>query len=62
MTLEQYKAIVDYCKEEGYPNKESLVRQLKEWGLLDERSSLEDLAECVNDGSYETMYNYLKGL
>jgi hypothetical protein len=59
MKLEQYKAITDYCKEYGYPNKESLLRDLRESGVLDERSPLEDLAEAVADDTYETMYNYL---
>lgn len=59
MKLEQYKAITDYCKANGYPNKESLLRDLRESGVLDERSPLEDLAECVKDDTYETMYNYL---
>ena len=59
MKLEQYKAIVDYCKEYGYANKEELLAELKRCGVLDERSPLEDLAECVKDDTYETMYNYL---
>ena len=59
MKLEQYKAITDYCKANGYPTKESLLRDLRESGVLDERSPLEDLAEAVADDTYETMYNYL---
>ena len=59
MKLEQYKAIVDYCKEYGYANKEELLAELKRCGVLDERSPLEDLAEQVADDTYETMYNYL---
>ena len=59
MKLEQYKAIVDYCKENGYANKEELLAELKKSGVLDERSPLEDLAEAVADDTYETMYNYL---
>jgi hypothetical protein len=59
MKLEQYKAIVDYCKENGYANKEELLEELKRCGILDERSPLEDLAEAVDDETYETMYNYL---
>ena len=60
MTLEQYKAITDFAKENGYGTKESFLRELKGWGLIDERSPIEDLAEAVNDNSYETMYNYLR--
>ena len=59
MKLEQYKAITDYCKEYGYTTKESLLKDLRESGVLDERSPLEDLAEAVADDTYETMYNYL---
>ena len=59
MKLEQYKAIVDYCKENGYANKEELLEELKRCGVLDERSPLEDLAEAVDDETYGTMYNYL---
>lgn len=59
MKLEQYKAIVDFCKENGYGSQESLLRDLREWGDLDENSPIEDLAECVQDETYETMYNYL---
>lgn len=62
MKLEQYKAITDYCNEEGYTSKEAFVSQLKEWGLLDERSSIEDLASAVSEDTYDTMYNYLKTL
>lgn len=59
MKLEQYKAITDYCKENGYKTKEELLAELKKSGVLDENSPLEDLAECVKDDTYETMYNYL---
>jgi hypothetical protein len=59
MKLEQYKAIMDYCKEYGYKSKEELLAELKKSGVLDERSPLEDLAEAVADDTYETMYNYL---
>lgn len=59
MKLEQYKAIVDYCKQYGYANKEELLAELKKSGVLDENSPLEDLAEAVDDETYETMYNYL---
>jgi hypothetical protein len=59
MKLEQYKAIVDFCKENGYGSQESLLKDLREWGVLDERSPIEDLASEVNDDTYETMYNYL---
>lgn len=59
MKLEQYKAIMDYCKEYGYKTKEELLAELKKSGVLDERSPLEDLAEAVTDDTYETMYNYL---
>lgn len=62
MTLAQYKAITDYAKENGYSTKEELLKELKSCGLLDEKSPIEDLAECVKDNSYETMYNYLKEL
>jgi hypothetical protein len=59
MKLEQYKAITDYCKANGYKTKEELLAELKKSGVLDENSPLEDLAECVQDETYETMYNYL---
>jgi hypothetical protein len=59
MKLEQYKAITDYCKENGYKTKEELLTELKKSGVLDEMSPLEDLAEQVADETYETMYNYL---
>ena len=59
MKLEQYKAITDYCKEYGYKSKEELLAEVKTCGVLDERSPLEDLAEAVDDETYETMYNYL---
>jgi hypothetical protein len=59
MKLEQYKAITDYCKENGYKTKEELLAELKKSGVLDENSPLEDLAEQVADDTYETMYNYL---
>ena len=59
MKLEQYKAIMDYCKEYGYKSKEELLAELKKSGVIDERSPLEDLAEQVTDETYETMYNYL---
>lgn len=59
MKLEQYKAIIDYCKEYGYKSKQDLLYSLRGCGILDERSPLEDLAEAVDDDTYETMYNYL---
>ena len=62
MKLQQYKAIADYAKSVGYTNQDSLLKDLKDWGLIDERSPIEDLAGCVNDDSYETMYNYIKNL
>jgi hypothetical protein len=58
MKLEQYKAIVDFCKENGF-TQETFLNDLREWGDLDENSPIEDLAECVQDETYETMYNYL---
>lgn len=61
MKLEQYKAIVDYCKEYGYANKEQLLAELKKNGILDQSSPIEDLAEAVDDETYHTMYNYLVG-
>ena len=60
MKLEQYKAIMDYCKEYGYKTKEELLAELKKSGVLDERSPLEDLAEAVNDETYQTMYKFLE--
>lgn len=62
MKLEQYKAITDFAKEHGYGSQETFLKDLKLWGLIDERSPIEDLASEVNDETYETMYNYLKTL
>lgn len=59
MKLEQYKAITDYCKKNGYKSKQDLLYALRGCGILDENSPLEDLAEQVADETYETMYNYL---
>ena len=42
-----------------YYNLKDLLCELKENGVLDENSPLEDLAEQVDDETYETMYNYL---
>ena len=59
LSVSQLVAINDYCDEQGYESVESLLKDLKESGVLDERSPLEDLAEAVDDETYETMYNYL---
>lgn len=59
MKLEQYKAITDYCNEYGYRSKQDLLYMLRQCGVLDENSPLEDLSKQVKDDTYETMYNYL---
>jgi hypothetical protein len=61
MKLEQYKAITDYAKENGFNSQYELLCALKACGVLDENSILEDLAERVKDETYESMYNYLVG-
>lgn len=58
MKLEQYKAIVDFCKENGF-TQDTFLNDLRAWGDLKENSPIEDLAECVQDETYETMYKYL---
>jgi hypothetical protein len=58
-SVAQLVAINDYCYNQGYESVESLLKDLKESGVIDERSPLEDLAEQVADDTYETMYNYL---
>ena len=59
LSVAQLVAINEYFDEQGYESVESLLKDLKESGVLDERSPLEDLAEAVADDTYETMYNYL---
>ena len=59
MKLEQYKAIIDYCKDYSYLSKQDLLLSLKIRGVLAKNSCIEDLAKKVLDDTYETMYNYL---
>lgn len=60
MTQEQYRAIFNFSKQHGYANKDELLKDLRNSGVLDENSPLEDLAEQVADDTYNTMYNYLE--
>ena len=61
LSVSQLVAINDYCDKQGYTSVEILLKSLKESGVFDENSPLEDLAEQVADDTYETMYNYLMG-
>ena len=60
MEIEQFKAINDYCYNEGYKSGEELLSNLIECGIMNEKSIFEDLASSVNDTSYETMYAFLE--
>ena len=62
MNKEQYRAICDICKEEQYPSYDLLIRELKSWGVIDERTTIEDFEYLVDDDSYETMYKYIREL
>ena len=59
MKLEQYKAIVDYCKENGYGSKNELLKELHSRGVIPKNSPIEVLATKVKDETYKTMYDYL---
>ena len=61
LNIEQLKAINDYCINHIYLSENELLSTLKESGVLDENSNLEDLGEQVKDTTYDTMYNYLVG-
>jgi hypothetical protein len=59
MNKKQWKAIYDYCEEEGYDTPNELLRELKACGVVDSRSNLEDLGEYPQDTSYESMMEWL---
>ena len=61
MNKEQWRAVYAYCEEEGYERPSDMLASFKMWGIVDERATMEDLAESVNGDGYNTMLEFLRG-
>lgn len=59
MNKKQWKAVYDFCEEEGYESPHELLRELKGCGLIDARDTLDDLGYYPQDETYEGMKEWL---
>ena len=59
MTKAQWKALYDYCDENGI-SKYNLLKDLKEHGSVDRRASLEDLGDYAEGLDYDGMKQWLE--
>lgn len=60
MNKKQWKAVYDYCDENGYESPRELLQELKGFGVIDRRDTLDDLGEYPQDGSYDKMKEWLE--
>lgn len=60
MTKAQWKAIYDYCKENGYAKPYELLSELKSVNAVDRQASVEDLGDYADGYNYEGMMDFLK--
>ena len=59
MTKAQWKAIYDYCKENGYAKPNELLSELKSVNAVDRQASVEDLGDYADGYEYDGMMDYL---
>lgn len=60
MNKKQWKAVYDYCNENGYDRPSELLRDLKAQGVVDRNDTLDNLGEYPNDDSYDSMKEWLE--
>ena len=59
MTKAQYKAVKDFCEDNGCTVKE-LLGVLKENGSIDRNTTTKDLGEYAGGSNYESMLKFLE--
>lgn len=61
MTKAQWKAIYDYCEDNGYKNPRELLTALKAANSVDKAASVEELDLYVEGTGYDDMQAFLTG-
>ena len=59
MNKAKWKAVYDFCEENGLTRAE-LLRDLKKNGIIDRQDSLEDIGEYVRSNTYDDMIRFLE--
>ena len=59
MNKKQWKAVYDYCNDNGYDKPNDLLFELKAFGIVERDATLDDLARYPKDGSYDSMIEWL---
>lgn len=59
MTKAQWKAIYDFCEDNGFYNPHELLIHLKRQGSVDRKDALEDLGEYPENKTYDGMIKFL---
>lgn len=59
MNKAQWKAIYDFCEENGYYDKNEVLQALKGNGTINYRDTFDDLARYPKNGTYEAMIDFL---
>jgi len=60
MTKAQWKAIYDYCEENGYGKPYELLTELKAINAVDRQASVEDLGDYADGYDYNGMKEFLQ--
>ena len=60
MNKKQWKAVYDYCDENGYESPRELLQELKGCGVIDRSDTLDDLGEYPQDETYKGMLKWLE--
>ena len=59
MNKAQWKAIYDFCKDNGYYDPSEVLQTLKAMGVIGSRDGFPDLARYPKNGTYEAMIDFL---
>ena len=59
MNKAQWKAIYDFCKDNGYYDPSEVLQTLKAMGVVGSRDGFPDLARYPKNGTYEAMIDFL---
>ena len=60
MNKKQWKAVYDYCDENGYEGPRELLQELKGCGVINRSDTLDDLGEYPQDETYNGMLKWLE--
>lgn len=60
MNKKQWKAVYDFCEENGFERPSELLQDLKMKGVVDKQDTMDDLVYYPHGSSYDDMYNWLQ--